>query len=149
MFAPEPETVEVAAVVAFVITPKLRATKPPSKLSDVPLTGPDALIELTGPAYTPVIVPPFTPMKPPTQLCEPVLVTFEVKAVVEFVTMDVTSATPINPPRMLLSPPLTAPVAEVLLMVPSVLPVNPPARLTAPTVTLPVAWEFLMVALLK
>ena len=49
------------------MTPRLRPTNPPIKLYDVPLTRPDALDKL--------IVPPFAPMKPPTQLFEPLLLT--------------------------------------------------------------------------
>ena len=54
--------------------------------------------------------------------------------------MAVMSVTPISPPRMLLPPPLTAPLAKVLLLiVPPLKLDNPPAKLAAPTVTLPVA----------
>jgi hypothetical protein len=81
---------------------------PPSKLSDVPVTGPDALDKL--------IVPPFTPLNPPTQLFAPVLLT--APDAMESVIVAVMSVAPISPPRMLLPPPLTAPVASDLLIVP-------------------------------
>src|SRR5450756_683253 len=111
------------------MTPKLRPTNPPSKLSDRPVTGPEA--------PDPLIAPPFAPMKPPTQLFGPLLLT--APEAVEFVIVAAMLVTPTSPPRMLLPPPLTAPVAELLLTVPSLEPVNPPARLAAPTVTPPVA----------
>ncbi len=49
--------------------PKLMPANPPSKLSDVPVTGPNALDKM--------IVPPLPPTNPPTQLFGPVLVTVE------------------------------------------------------------------------
>ena len=101
MFVPVPVTVEVRAVVEPVMTPKLMPTNPPSKLADVPVTGPDALDKL--------IAPEFAPINPPTQLFGPVLLT--APDAVEFVIVVVMSVTPISPPRMLLPPPLTAPVA--------------------------------------
>ena len=101
LFAPVPVTVALWTVVEFVMTPILRPTNPPSKLSNVPMTGPDALDEL--------IAPEFAPMNPPTQLFAPVLLTDP--DAVEFVIVVLMSVTPISPPRMLLPPPLTAPVA--------------------------------------
>ena len=114
---------------------KLMPAKPPTRLSDRPglLTAPHAF-EL-------LIVPPLPPTKPPTQLFEPVPVTVEVAAVVEFVIEPLISLIATNPPRTLLATPLTAPVAEPELITPSLPPTNPPARLPAPTVTLPVACE--------
>src|SRR5262249_16667259 len=56
---------------------------------------------------------------------------------------------PMNPPRMLLPPPLTAPVAEPCVMTPSLAPANPPSKLPVPTLTLPLAPESTMRAVLK
>src|SRR5205823_9407615 len=60
-----------------------------------------------------------------------------------------------KPPRMLVLPPVTLPLARVIgpapvvVIVPSFAPTKPPAALEFPTVTLPVAKELMIVALLS
>jgi hypothetical protein len=105
----------------------------------VPVTGLDVL-EST-------ITPPFTPTNPPTTLFDPVLVTGP-DAVDEAEPLPKPSA-PMNPPRMLLPPPVTVPVAEPYAMTPSLAPAKPPARLPAPTLTLPLVPAPVITAVLK
>src|SRR5919201_2106545 len=108
----------------------------------MPVTGLDVLEN--------AITPPFTPTNPPTTLLGPVLVTGPdaVDAETEPTPLARLNA-PMNPPRMLLPPPITAPVAEACVMTPSLAPAKPPAKLPAPTLTLPLACASTMSAVLK
>jgi hypothetical protein len=95
------------------------------------------------------IAPPLRPTKPPTMLFGPVLVTGP-EDVEEMIRPGLAwLSAPMNPPRMLLPPPVTAPVAEPSAMMPSLAPTNPPAMLPAPTLTLPLACASMMSAVLK
>ena len=67
LFAPGAVTVAVAGVDELVILPRLMPTSPPRKLSDVPVTGPDADELKIG-----LMLPPTSP---PTTLFGPVPVT--------------------------------------------------------------------------
>src|SRR5262245_44303331 len=95
------------------------------------------------------MVPPLRPTKPPAMLFGPVLATGpdEVDRMIR-PGLSLLS-TPMNPPRMLLPPPVTAPLAELSAMRPSLPPASPPARLPAPTLTLPLACPSMMSAVLK
>ena len=96
------------------------------------------------------ITPPFTPTNPPTTLFGPVLVTGPDAVDEEMEPMALPRLNaPMNPPRMLLPLPLTAPVAAPCVMTPSLAPAKPPAKLAAPTLTLPLACAPTMLAVLK
>ena len=108
-------------------------------LLDVPETAPLA-VEFW---ITPVLMP----TKPPIQLLGPVPVTGPLA--LEFWIRPSPNCRPTKAPRIELPPPVTEPLAWLLLMKPAT-PAKPPATLSVPTVTLPVENEPLIKpALLK
>ena len=93
------------------------------------------------------MVPMLPPTKPPIQLLAPVPVTGPLA--LEFWIRPSFNCKPTKPPRIELLPPVTEPLAWLLLMKPAT-PAKPPATLSVPTVTWPVENESMIKpALLK
>src|SRR6185369_3741389 len=116
------------------IRPMLMPTRPPRKLSEVPLTGPDELTRTRSAV--------FTPANPPTMLFAPVAVTAP-EAVESLIVPSRLPAA--KPPSTVLAPPVTLPVAPDPVICPWFPLTNPPAVPPSVTETLPPAKLFAIV----